>query len=78
MFAEAGDDGQFLGMFADGIKLIGECCLELLASNVRKLGFSNEGFGLSTDKLLFKDDNPRAIGLLVFELSDLIGDLLLA
>lgn len=65
-------------MLPQGIKLVGESRLEFLASNVGKLGFRNEGLGFSADELLLKDDNARRVGLLVLELSNLVGDLLLA
>ena len=78
MLSVSGDDGKLLAVLAEGIELVGECCLELLARDVGKLGFSNQRFGLSTDKLLLENDNARAIWLLVLELSDLVGNFLLA
>lgn len=78
MLAVAGDDGQFLAMLAQGVKLVGKSGLELLAGDVGELGFGHEGFGFSADELLLEDDDARGVGLLVFELSDLVGDLLLA
>jgi hypothetical protein len=42
------------------------------------LSLSDEGLGLSTDKLLLENDNLGRVGFLVLELSDLVGDLLLA
>jgi len=42
------------------------------------LSLSDEGLGLSTDELLLEDNNSGRVGLLVLELSDLVGNLLLA
>ena len=78
MLAKASNDGKLLAVFLKSIELIGESCLELLTGDVGKLGFCNEGLGLSTDKLLLENNDARAVRLLVFELSNLIGDLLLA
>ena len=74
----SGNNGKLFAVLTEGIELIGECSLELLAGDVGKLSFSNQRLGFGTDKLLLKDDNAWAVGFLVFELSDLIGDLLLA
>ncbi len=52
--------------------------LELLAGNVGELSLGNERLGLGTDELLLENDNLGAVGLLVLELGDLVGDLLLA
>jgi hypothetical protein len=78
MLAIAGDDGKLLAVFAEGIELVCERSLELLSGDVGELGFSDEGLGFSTDKLLFKDDDARGVWLLVFELGNLVSDLLLA
>lgn len=74
----AGDDSELLAVLTHGIKLVGESCLELLTGDVGKLGFGDKGFGLGADKLLLEDNNLRGVGLLVLQLSDLIGDLLLS
>ena len=42
------------------------------------MGLGNQGLGFSTDKLLLENDNLGRVWLLVLELSDLVGDLLLA
>jgi len=42
------------------------------------LSLSDEGLGLSTNKLLLEDNDSGRVGLLVLELSDLVGNLLLA
>jgi hypothetical protein len=78
VLAIAGDDGELLAVFAQSIKLVGVGCLQLLAGNVGELGLSYKGLGFGADKLLLENDNLRGIGLLVLELSDLVGDLLLA
>lgn len=48
---------------------------ELLAGDVCKLGFGDEGLCLGSHELLFELRNLRAGGLLIFELLKLIGDL---
>ena len=78
MLAKASNDGKLLAVLLKSIELIRESCLELLACNVGKLSLCNEGLCLSTDKLLFEYNDAGAVGLLVFKLGDLIGDLLLA
>ena len=65
-------------MLTEGVELVGVGGLELLAGDVGKLGFGNKGLGFSADELLFEDDNLGGIGLFVFELGNLVGDLLLA
>lgn len=65
-------------MFAESVELVTEGSLELLAGDVGKLSLCDEGLGLCTDKLLLENDNSRRVWLLVLELGDLIGDLLLA
>lgn len=78
MLAVAGDDGQFLRVLTERIELVGESGLELLAGDIGKLGFGDEGLGFGADKLLLEDNDTGRVGLFVFELSDLVGDLLLA
>ena len=78
VLAKASNDGKLLAMLLKSVELIGESCLELLTGNVGKLRFCNEGLGLSTDKLLLENNDAGAVRLLVLELSNLIGDLLLA
>ena len=58
--------------------MVGESSLELLTGDVGQLSLSDERFCFSANKLLLKNDDTRAIGFFVFELSDLVGDLLLA
>ena len=74
----AGNDGELLAVFAHGIELICESCLELLTGDVGELGFGDKRLGLSTYELLFENNNLGGVGLLVLQLSDLVGDLLLA
>jgi hypothetical protein len=78
VLAVAGDDGHLLAVLAERIELVGEGGLQLLAGDVGELGLSNERLGLGTDELLLEDDDLGAVGLLVLELGNLIGDLLLA
>lgn len=78
VLSESGNDGELLGVLAKGVELVGEGGLELLAGDVGKLGLSNERLCLGTDKLLLKNNNLGGVGLLVLELSNLIGDFLLA
>lgn len=72
------NDGKLLAVLTHGIELVGESSLQLLTGDVGQLGLGDKGLSLSTDKLLFKDDNLGRVGLLVLQLSDLVGDLLLA
>ena len=78
VLAVAGDDGRLLAVLTEGIELVLEGGLNLLTGNVGQLGFSDQRFSLGTDKLLLENDNARGVGVLVLQLGDLIGDLLLA
>ena len=78
MLPEASNDGKLLAMLLESIELVSESSLELLTSDIRKLSLRDEGLCLSTDKLLLENNDAGAVRLLVFELSDLIRDLLLA
>ena len=78
VLAKASNDGKLLAVLLKSVELISESCLELLTGDVGKLSFCYERLCLSTDKFLLENDNARAIRLLVLELSNLIGDLLLA
>ena len=78
MLAVTCDDGKLFAVFAKSVKLVGKSCLELLTRNVGELCFGYQGFGFSTDKFLLEHDDLGAVWFLVFELCDLIGDLLLA
>jgi hypothetical protein len=72
------NDGKFLAVFAEGIELVGVSSLQLLACDVRELSLSDQGLGLSADKLLLQNNDLGGVGLLVLKLSNLVGDLLLA
>jgi len=65
-------------VFAEGIELVGECCLELLAGDVGELGFGDKGLGFGTNQFLFEDDDARGVGVFVLELGNLVGDFLFA
>jgi hypothetical protein len=78
VLAVAGDDGELLAMLTHGIELVGKGGLELLTCDVRQLGLGDQGLGLSADELLLKNDNPGRVGLLILELRNLVGNLLLA
>lgn len=74
----AGDNGDLLAVLAERIKLVLEGSLDLFAGDVGQLSLGDEGLGLGTDKLLLQHDDARRVGVLVLELGNLIGDLLLA
>jgi hypothetical protein len=74
----AGNDGNLLAVLTQGIELVGVSGLDLLAGDVGELCLGDKRLGLGTDELLFENDNLRRVGLLVLELSDLVGNLLLA
>lgn len=74
----ARDDGDLLAVLAESIELVAVCGLDLLAGNVGQLSFGDKRLGFGTDKLLFEDDNLGGVGFLVFQLSNLISDFLLA
>ena len=78
VLAEASDDSELLAVLAEGIELVGEGSLQLLTGDVAELSLSDKRLGLGADELLLKNDDLRAVWLLVLELSDLVGDLLLA
>lgn len=78
MLAVAGDDSDLLAVLAEGIELVLECGLDLLTGDVGQLGLGDQGLGFGTDELLLQDDDARGVGILVLELGDLVGDLLLA
>lgn len=74
----SGDDGDLLAVLAEGIELVLECGLDLLAGDVGQLGLGDQGLGFGTDELLLQNDDAGGVGVLVLELGDLVGDLLLA
>lgn len=75
---ESSNDGKLLAVLLKSVELISESCLELLTGDVGKLSFCDKGFCLSTHKFLLENNDTGAVRLLVLELSNLIGDLLLA
>ena len=78
MLSVASNDGELFAVLAKSIKLVGISSLQLLTGDVGELGLSDKGLGLSTDKLLLENNDLWGVWLLVLELSNLIGDLLLA
>lgn len=72
----SGDNGELLAMLAQSIKLVCKGSLEFLAGNVGQLGFSDERLGFSANKLLLENNNLGRVWFLVFQLSNVIGDLL--
>jgi hypothetical protein len=65
-------------VLAQGVELVRVRGLDLLARYVGELGLGYQGFGLGADELLLQDDDLGRVGLLVLELGDLVGDLLLS
>ena len=78
MLAEAGDDGNLLAVLAEGVELVLEGGLDFFARDVGELGFGDEGLGFGADEFLLEDDDARGLRVLVLQLGDLVGDLLLA
>lgn len=78
MLAETSDNGHLLAVFLQSVELVGVGGLQLLARDVRELGFGDERFGFGADKFLFEDDDLGGVRLLVLELRNLVGDLLFA
>lgn len=72
------DNGKLLAVLTESVELVGEGRLELLAGDVAQLSLSDKRLSLGTDELLLEDHDAGAVGLLVLELRNLIGDLLLA
>ena len=78
VFSVTSNDSNFLAMLTESIELVRERRLELLTGDVRKLCLCNKGFRFGPDEFLLKNNDAGAVGFLVFELRDLVGDLLLA
>ena len=72
------DDGDLLAVLPKSVKLVLESGLDLLARDVGQLCLGHQGLGLSTDEFLLQHNDARRVRVLVLELGDLIGDLLLA
>lgn len=78
MLAVAGDDSDLLAMLPESVELVSVGGLYLLAGDVGELCLGDERLCLGANKFLLEDDNLGRVGLLVLQLSDLVGDLLLA
>jgi hypothetical protein len=78
VLAVARNNGDLLAVLAQSIELVGVGGLYLLASDVRKLCLCHKRLGFGTDQLLLENDNLGRVGLLVLEVRDLVGDLLLS
>lgn len=78
VLAVASDDGGLLAMLSEGIELVCERSLQLFSGDVGELGLCDQRLSLSSDKFLLKDHNTWRVGILVLQLCDLIGDLVLA
>jgi hypothetical protein len=72
------NDSKLLAMLAHSVELVGKSGLELLTGDVGELSLGDERLSLSTHEFLLKHNNPGRVGLLVLQLGDLVGDLLLA
>lgn len=77
MLAEPSDDGELLAVLTESIELVGEGRLELLTGNVRQLSLSDQRLSFSANQFLLKNNDSGTVGLLVFELGDLVSYLLL-
>lgn len=78
MLAVPGNDGELFAVLPKSIELVGEGRLKLLACDVGELCLGYERLGLGPDKLLLQHYDSRRIRILIFELGDLVSDLLLA
>lgn len=78
VLAVSSDDGDLLAVLAQSVELVLEGGLDLFAGDVGQLSLSDEGLGLGANQLLLQNDNSGRVGVLVLQLGDLIGDLLLA
>ena len=78
VLAITGDNGNLLAVLPQSIELVSVGSLNLFASNVGELSLGNKRLGLGADKLLLKDDDLGRVGFFVLELSNLVGNLLLA
>jgi hypothetical protein len=78
VLSEAGDDGDLFAVLTKRIKLVRKGGFQLFAGDVGKLGFGYQRLSLGADELLLKDNDLGRVRLLVFQLGNLISDLLLA
>lgn len=74
----AGDDGHLLAVLAQRVELVCVGGLDLLTGDVGELRFGDERLGFGADEFLLEDNNLGRVGLFVFQLCDLVCDLLLA
>jgi hypothetical protein len=78
VLSEAGNDSDLFAVLTKRIKLVRKGSLQLLTSDVGKLGLGDQRLSFGADELLLKNNDLGRVWLLVLELGDLIGDLLLA
>jgi hypothetical protein len=78
VLAVSSNDGNLFAVLSKGVKLVRVGSLNLFASDVGQLCLGDERLGLGANQLLLENNNLGGIGLLVLELRNLVGDLLLA
>ena len=71
------NDGKLFAVLAESVELVGVSSLQLLTGDVGELRLSDKRLGLSADKLLLENNDLGRVWLLVLELGNLIGNLLL-
>lgn len=76
MLSISSNDSKLFAMLAQGIELVSKGCLELLAGDVGQLCLCDEGLGFGADEFLLEDHNLGRVGFLVFQLGNVVGDLL--
>jgi hypothetical protein len=70
-----GENGLLIGTFDDGVDLHRIRFLQLLPGDVGQLGLGDEVLGFRADEFLFEGEDLGGCGILVFQMSYLIGDL---
>lgn len=78
MLPVTSDDCYLLAVLTEGVELVLEGGLDLLAGDIGQLRFGHQRLGLGANQLLLENNDARGVGILVLELGDVIGDLLLA
>ena len=78
VLAVAGNDSHLLAVLTECIELVLEGSLDLLTGDVRELSLRYKGLGLSTNQFLLENNNAGRFRVLVLELGNFVGDLLLA
>jgi hypothetical protein len=78
MLSESGDNRQLFAVFTKGIELIIERSLDLLTGDVGQLCLGDEGLGLCANEFLFENNNLGGVWFLIFEMCNLVGNLLLS